>query len=92
MFGKNDTYVLMVPNGSPDRERALSDALHELPAVKSILSYTDTVGAEIPAAYLDEDTLSRLVSDDHTRMVLTVEEDYEGEATFALVEQIRDTA
>ena len=92
VFGKNGTYVLMVPDGSPANERALSDALHKLPAVKSILSYTDTVGSEIPTAYLDEKTLSQLVSDDYTRMVLTVEVDDEGEAAFALVEQIRRAA
>lgn len=92
VFGKNDTYVLMVPNGAPANERALSDALHEFPEVKSVLSYTDTVGAEIPTGYLDEDTLSQLTSEHYTRMVLTMETDYEGEETFELVKQIRQTA
>lgn len=47
-FGKNDTYVLMVPNGDTEAEQSLSDALHEIPEITSILSYVDTVGAEIP--------------------------------------------
>lgn len=92
VFGKSDTYVLLVPTGDLATQRELSDALHDIPEVKSILSYVDTVGQEIPEAYLDEATLSQLVSDDYSRMVLTVEADYEGEATFALVETIRETA
>ena len=91
-FGKNDTYVLLLPNGNIEAEQNLSDDLHEISKIKSILSYVDTVGAEIPKEYLDEDTLSQLVSDNYNRMVLTVETDYEGEETFELVEQIRDTA
>lgn len=92
VFGKSDTYVVLVPKGDAQSERQLSDALHEIPEVTGIISYVDTVGAEIPEEYLDEDTLSQLVSENYTRMVLSVEADYEGEDTFALVETVRDTA
>ncbi|MCI5649947.1 MAG: MMPL family transporter [Fusicatenibacter sp.] len=91
IFGKCDTYVVLIPNGDADAERQLSDALHEISQVSSIISYTDTVGASIPKEYLEEDTLSQLISDDYNRMVLTVETDYEGEETFELVETIRET-
>ena len=63
VFGKSDTYVILVPNGNARAEKGLSTALHEIPEVKSIISYTDTVGAEIPKEYLDKDTLLQLVSD-----------------------------
>ena len=92
VFGKNDTYVILVPNGDARAEKGLSTALHEIPEVKSIISYTDTVGAEIPKEYLDKDTLLQLVSDNYNRFVLNVETDYEGKETFKLVEKIRDTA
>ena len=91
-FGKNDNYVLMVPNGDVKAEQSLSDALHDIPEIKSILSYVDTVGAEIPREYLDADTLSQLVSEKYKRFVLSVEADYEGAETFDLVERIRRTA
>ena len=91
MYGKSDTYVAMVPRGDLATEQELSDALHEIPQVKSILSYVDTVGAEIPMEYLDEDTLSQLVSENYSRFVITVDADYEGEETFELVETIRNT-
>lgn len=91
-FGKRDTYVLIVPKGSHATEKELSEALHEISEVKSVLSYVDTVGETIPEQYLDSVTLSKLNSDNYTRMVLTVEAAYEGDKTFALVEKIRDTA
>lgn len=91
VFGKSDTYVVLVPNGNPEAEQKLSDALHDIPEITGIISYADTVGAEIPKEYLNEDTLSRLVSEHYSRMVLSVAADYEGEDTFDLVEKIRDT-
>ena len=92
VFGKSDTYVLMVPKDSLATQQELSDALHELPEVTSIISYVDTVGAEIPESYLDEDTLSQLNSEHYTRMIISVSVDYEGEESFALVEEIRAIA
>ncbi len=91
-FGKQDTYVLLVPKDSTATQAELSDALHEIPQVKSILSYVDTVGETIPEQYLDSGTLSKLNSVHYTRMVLTVDSAYEGDETFSLVKTIRDTA
>ena len=92
IFGKNDTYVLMVPNEDKATQKELSDALHEISQVSSILSYVDTVGVEIPESYLDEETYAKLCSDKYTRMVISVDAEYEGEETFALVKEIRNTA
>ena len=91
-FGKRDTYVLIVPKDSTATQVELSKSLHDIPQIKSILSYVDTVGETIPEQYLDEGTLSKLNSNNYTRMVLTVDTDYEGNETFSLVEEIRDTA
>lgn len=92
IFGKSDTYVLMVPKEDKATQKELSDALHEIPEVSSILSYVDTVGTEIPESYLDEATYSKLCSDTYTRLVLSVDAEYEGDETFALVEKIRSVA
>ena len=89
IFGKNDTYAILVPGGDKEAERQLTDALNDLPEVKSIISYVNTVGEEIPEEYLDEETLSQLVSENYDRMVVSVETDYEGEDTFELVKEIR---
>lgn len=91
-FGQQDTYVLLIPKGSTAAEAELSDALHSIPQVKSILSYVDTVGAVIPEQYLDSETLSKLNSEHYTRMILTMDAEYEGDETFSLVQTVRDTA
>lgn len=90
IFGKQDTYVVLVPNGSRQTEKALSDELRTLPQVKDIISYVDTVGAEIPEQYLDSDTYSLLCSENYSRMVISADADYEGKETFTLIENIRD--
>lgn len=91
-FGKSDTYVLLVPKGDKEMELALSAELRKFPEVTDIISYVDTVGAEIPEAYLDDATLSQLYSENYSRMVIQLDTDQEGESTFALVENIRSTA
>ena len=92
IFGKSDTYVLMVPKQDKATQKQLSDDLHLIPQVSSILSYVDTVGMEIPESYLDQATYAKLCSDRYTRMVISVDAEYEGSDTFRLVEVIRDTA
>lgn len=92
VFGKSDTYVLLVPQGNPVNECKLSEELHSLPQVSDIISYVDTVGTEIPKEYLDADTLALLQSENYSRFVISAEADYEGEATFDFVEEIRKTA
>lgn len=92
IFGHQDTYVLLVPNGNRQTEQFLSDELHSLPQVTDIISYVDTVGAEIPEEYLDENTYSLLCSENYSRMVITLDTEYEGKATFELVEKIHEIA
>lgn len=91
-FGKSDTYVLMLPKDSTATEEKLSQELHKIPQITSIISYVDTVGSEIPESYLDSETLSKLNSENYTRMVLSIDTEYEGSETFSIVEKIRSTA
>lgn len=92
VFGKSDTYVLLVPKGNNLKEKELSNKLQEITQVTSVLSYVDTVGMEVPNEYLDETTLSLLKSDNYSRFMIEVESDYEGETTFELVRKIRSIA
>ncbi|MDR1765600.1 MAG: MMPL family transporter [Lachnospiraceae bacterium] len=92
VFGKSDTYALLVPAGNPARERALSDSLHSLPQVASVISYVDNVGGEIPAGFPDPAALSPISTPSHSRFIIRTRSDYEGEETFALVRQIRSIA
>ena len=92
VFGKSDTYVLLVPRGDTARQRQLSDELKALDEVTGVVSFVDSAGAEIPPEYLDEDTRSLLMSDGYSRMVISVDADYEGDAAFALIENVRRIA
>ena len=91
-FGKSDTYVLMVPRGDVVRERALSEELQALPEVTSILSYVDVASTTIPTQFVGEDTLKLLMSEHYSRLVLSVDADFEGPATFKLIDRIREVA
>ena len=92
VFGKGDTYVMMVPRGDTAKEKELSDKLQELPQVKSVISYVDLAGPEVPDTYLEADQLSQLESDNYSRMVISVEADLEGDETFDLIREIRADA
>ena len=92
VFGRQDTYVLLVPQGNTAQETTLSEALSSLPQVDSILSFVDAAGAEIPPDYLDEETRSKLISEHYSRLVLTMDVPPEGEEAFQAVEAVRETA
>lgn len=92
VFGKSSTVVLMVPKGDLAKETELNNALKKIPQVSDVISYVNSVGAEIPSQYLDNDTLSKLESKDYSRMVLTVKTAYEGDEAFSVVQKLRTTA
>jgi predicted RND superfamily exporter protein len=92
VFGKSNLMVLLVPKGNFADEKLMSDELHSIPEVSEIISYVDTIGAEVPPEFIDADLLSNLLSENYSRMILTVNADSQSESTFALVKKIQDTA
>ncbi len=88
IYGKRDTYVLLIPKGSTATEKELSSELKEIPQVSGVISYVDSAGAEIPSAYLEGDLLSKLESENYRRMVISVESGFEGEETVSLIKEI----
>lgn len=92
VFGKSDTYVLLVKKGDTATETELCNKLKEIPEVTSIIAYVEAAGAEIPYEYLDASTLELLESEHYSRMVLSLDTEEEGKTAFSLVEQIRGIA
>jgi len=92
VFGKANILALMVPKGDLAKEAPLSRDLHQIPQVTSVISYVDNVGAEVPMEFLDPGTVSQLLSDHYSRMLITVNTDFEGDEVFDLVERIRALA
>lgn len=91
-FGKSNQMVLMVPKGDLAKEKQLINALYELPEVKSIVAYANSVGTQIPMEYVPESKLSVLISENYSRMLLSVDRPVQGDITFETVEKIREIA
>lgn len=91
-FGKSDTYVLLLPKGDLEKERKLSSDVKNIDEVSNIISYVDTVGETIPENFIDGDSLKKLNSKNYTRMIVSVNADYEGEDTIKLIEKVKETA
>ena len=91
-FGIKDTYVLMVPAGSEKIEKALVHKLENIDEVSAITSLSTMLGPSIPRSMIPSKIKSKLESDSYSRMVLSVNAEYEGAETFALVKSIRNTA
>ena len=91
-FGKSDKYVLLLPKGDLEKERKLSSDLKNIDEVSNIISYVDTVGETIPENFIDGDSLKKLNSRNYTRMIVSVNADYEGEDTIKLIEKVKETA
>lgn len=90
VFGEDDTYVVMVPKGDNVRENELTKKLEEIPQVKNIRSYGKTLSQTVPSNILPDSITGLLVSDNYSRIVLSIEAAYEGEETFGLVEKLRN--
>lgn len=88
-FGKSQTWVVMVPEGRWADEQALIDDLDSIDEVTGVTSYITVAGRAMPTGIVNSDTLSQVVSNGWSRIVLTVDCDVDGDATFELVEEVR---
>lgn len=89
-FGRTNQLVLMVPKGDTAKEQRLSQEIHQIPQVINVLSYVDLAGPEVPPEYLDEGTLSKLVSAHYSRMVISISTKQESHDAFQSVERLRE--
>lgn len=91
-FSKENQRVVMVPSEQWSNELKMVNDLEGFPGVKSVTAYVSTVGISIPTDVLPETTLSQLIKDGYSRMIISASVPNEGEETFALVEKARFTA
>lgn len=87
-FGAEDNYAILLPIGNLEKERSLSNDLRAMTHVKSVISYVDRVGETIPTSFLDASDLKKLNSENYTRMIVSVDADFEGEETYKLIDDI----
>lgn len=92
IFGKQNLAVLMVPKDTMAQQKKLADELKSDPKITSVLTYTDTVGVQIPVEFAPKDEISQLISDEYSRYVITLDTDTESPEAFEMVEKIRAVA
>jgi predicted RND superfamily exporter protein len=92
LFGKSNNMVLMVPKGRLALEKTLYNKINDTDGVSSIISYVGNIGAQIPMEYVPGDKLSKLISENYSRMIITLDCDAYGDEAFALVEKMRGLA
>lgn len=91
-FGRALPMALLVPRGHWGTEYELEQALSEVDAVTAITSFQTQVGRLMPAEVLPQDQLSSLLSENFSRIILTVDTPKEGDEAFAVVHEVRAIA
>lgn len=91
-FGESTALVLLVPRENGAREMLLSNELGAMENVTQVVSYSTMVGTSIPKAFLDDNVLSRFVSENYSRLVVYTDTESEGQEAFALVDEIKSVA
>lgn len=92
IFGRQNLAVLMVPKDTLAQQKKLADELKADPKITSVLTYTDTVGVQIPVEFAPKDEISQLISDEYSRYVITLDTAAESDEAFEMVEKIRAMA
>lgn len=87
-FGRNNILAMLVPKGEIVKEDLLATELEAYPLVKSVISYTKSVGGEIPMEFLDKEIINQFYSDNYARIILYTDMADEGEKTFKAMEEI----
>ncbi|HOP12127.1 MAG TPA: MMPL family transporter [Oscillospiraceae bacterium] len=91
-FGSDNQLVLLVSKGDAGSEKELCESLSNVPHVTSVVSYTTSVGSEIPPEYLSDDVSSMFYSEHYARIILYTDTTEEGDEAFATVQTVADVA
>lgn len=89
-FGANESLVMLVPEGQWGTERQMVNQIEGLDGVSAVTSYVTAVSANIPEEFVPQESLSQLVSNGYSRIVITTSLMGESPEAFALVQQLRD--
>jgi predicted RND superfamily exporter protein len=92
VFGKNVQMVLLVSDAETAGEAELTRELLKIGSVKSVVSYSNAVGQQVPFEFLRASRLSQFRTNGYSRLILDVATDDESDAAFLAVEQIRGKA
>lgn len=91
IFGKQNMIVIMVPKDKVNEEDKLTKELLENKHISKIVSYTTTIGKDVPISALPEETVKQFYGDNYARIVLYTDLDTEGRDAFSALEEIQNT-
>ncbi len=89
-FGEEQTWVIMVPQEQWGHENALVEKLQALPTTTSVTSFGTVAGSTTPLALADADSISALISNGYSRIIVASAVGDEDDATYDLVAQVRE--
>ena len=88
-FGKEQTWVILVPQEQWGHENALVAKLEALPTTTSVTSYGTIAGSTTPLALADSESVSALISGGYSRIVVASAVGDEDDAAYELVKRVR---
>jgi predicted RND superfamily exporter protein len=91
VFGARQEFVLLVPEGNPAAEAALTDALQKADGILEVVSYANQVGA-VPPEMLTKAQLASFRAGGFSRIVAYASTSDESAEAFRVVESVRTLA
>ncbi|MDI9521180.1 MAG: MMPL family transporter [Bacillota bacterium] len=90
-FSAERMMLLTVREDGRLKELELSAALKKVPGITSVISYVDTVSAQIPPQMLPSSVTSQFYQDGYSRFILQTDRPDESPEAFEMVEELRKT-
>ena len=89
LFGRSNLYLVIVPNGSPIKERDMCEELEDLYYVKSVTGIANVLPVGIPEEIVPESITGQLRSDDYARILLYTRTETESDLAFRTSDEMR---
>lgn len=91
IFGRDNILIAMIPPDDEAKATETTERLREIPDISAVESFSDLAGFTVPSAFLPEEQLEEVESENYRRMVLSSPLPEESDETFALVEEVHHT-
>ena len=88
-FGRSNLYLLLLPNETPIKERALAQELEDLYYVKGVTGLSNVLPVGIPESIIPESIKGKLRTEHYTRILLYTRTDTESALAFETSDEIK---
>ncbi|KFI40300.1 putative membrane protein [Bifidobacterium actinocoloniiforme DSM 22766] len=89
VFGQEETWVVMVPEGHWAKEQATLDDLKAMNHVNSVTSYITVAGRATPVQVAPEATLKQVMNHGWSRMVVSLDVESDSDTAYDMVSSVR---